>query len=93
VLESCPGRPPIITVSVHDSVYPEIVAAYDAVLDLEVVTTGTAVAMGVDTEPGWQEVHRSNMSKFIDGTKRADGKWVKGPSYSPANLKPIVDAQ
>jgi len=68
------------------------VETYDAILDLLVVVVGTAVACGMEIEPGWQEVHRSNMSKFIDGHRRKDGKWMKGPSYSPANLKPILDA-
>lgn len=72
---------------------PSIVDAYDAVLDLTVVTLGVGVAMGADLEPGWREVHRSNMTKFIDGHRRSDGKWVKGPSYSPANLQPILEAQ
>lgn len=70
-----------------------LVEAYDAVLDLMVFAIGTGVAMGVDLEPGWEEVHRSNMSKFIDGWKRPDGKWQKGPSYSAANLAPIIAAQ
>jgi predicted HAD superfamily Cof-like phosphohydrolase len=70
-----------------------LVEAYDATLDLEVVVRGNGVAMGVDPEPGWEEVHRSNMTKFIDGFRREDGKWVKGPSYSPANLGPILEAQ
>ena len=67
--------------------------SYDAILDLLVVTIGAGVAIGTDLEPGWQEVHRSNMSKFIDGHRREDGKWVKGPSYSPAQLAPIIEAQ
>lgn len=67
--------------------------AYDAVLDLMVFAVGTGVAMGTDLEPGWEEVHRSNMSKFVDGYKRPDGKWQKGPSYIPANLGPIIDTQ
>lgn len=71
----------------------DLVESYDAVLDLLVVVVGTANALGLDIEPGWQEVHRSNMSKFIDGHLREDGKWVKGPSYSPADLQPIVDQQ
>lgn len=71
----------------------DLVAAYDAILDLLVVTIGTAVALGLDLEPGWQEVHRSNMTKFIDGYKRQDGKWIKGPSWRPPNLEAIVDAQ
>lgn len=67
--------------------------AYDGVIDILVVTIGTGIALGLDIEPGWDEVQRSNMSKFIDGHKREDGKWVKGPSYSPAKLQPIIDAQ
>jgi predicted HAD superfamily Cof-like phosphohydrolase len=70
-----------------------LVEAYDAILDLMVVVIGTGVALGLDLEPGWAEVHRSNMSKFIDGFRRADGKWVKGPSYSPANLAPLIEEQ
>jgi predicted HAD superfamily Cof-like phosphohydrolase len=72
---------------------PNTVEAYDAILDLLVVVIGTAVAMGLQVAPGWEEVHKSNMSKFIDGHRRADGKWEKGPSYSPANLRPIIVAQ
>ena len=29
----------------------------------------------------------------IQGEKRADGKWVKPPDYSPARLQPILAAQ
>lgn len=72
---------------------PSMVEAYDAILDLMVVVIGTAVAMGLHIPPGWEEVHRSNMSKFVDGYRREDGKWIKGPSYSPARLREIVDAQ
>lgn len=72
---------------------PSLRDAYDATLDIEVVTIGTGVALGIQLQPGWDEVHRSNMSKFIDGHRRADGKWVKGPSYAPAVLQPIIDAQ
>lgn len=71
----------------------DIVGIADAIGDLLYVVLGTAVAHGIDIEPIFNEIHRSNMSKFIDGHRRADGKWVKGPSYSPANLKPILDEQ
>lgn len=67
--------------------------AYDAVLDIEVVNIGTGIAIGTDLEPGWEAVHVSNMSKFIDGHKDANGKWRKGPSYAPVRLQPILDAQ
>lgn len=60
--------------------------------DLLYVTYGTAVSYGIDMEPIFQEVHRSNLSK-VGGYKRADGKWVKPPTYSPADIVPILEAQ
>ena len=72
---------------------PDLIEAADAITDLLVVVIGCAVACGIDIQPCWDEVHRSNMSKFKDGHKREDGKWIKGPSYSPANLKPIIETQ
>lgn len=60
--------------------------------DLLYVVYGTAVSYGIDMEPVFREVHRSNLSK-VGGSKRADGKWVKPPTYSPACLEPILDRQ
>jgi len=60
--------------------------------DLLYVTYGTAVSYGIDMEPVFHEVHRSNMSK-VGGYKRADGKWVKPPTYSPADIDSIIEAQ
>lgn len=65
----------------------DIVEIADGCADLMVVTIGTAIACGIDLDPIFQEVHRSNMSKFIDGHRREDGKWIKGPAYSPPNIK------
>lgn len=60
--------------------------------DLLYVVYGTAVSYGIDIEPVFREVQRSNMSK-IGGYKREDGKWVKPPTYSPADIGPILEAQ
>jgi predicted HAD superfamily Cof-like phosphohydrolase len=60
--------------------------------DLLYVVYGSAVSCGIDMEPVFREVHRSNMSK-VGGHKRADGKWVKPPTYSPADLHPILAEQ
>ena len=60
--------------------------------DLLYVVYGTAVSCGIDLERVFREVHRSNMSK-VGGHKRADGKWVKPPGYSPARIQPILAAQ
>lgn len=60
--------------------------------DLLYVVYGTAVSYGVDMDPVFREVHRSNLSK-VGGYKRADGKWVKPASYSPAQVQPLLAAQ
>lgn len=65
----------------------------DSLADSLVVILGSAVAFGIDIEPIFQEVMRSNMTKFIDGHKREDGKWIKGPSYEPANIQPLLEKQ
>ncbi|CAB5220251.1 NTP pyrophosphohydrolase, DR2231-like [uncultured Caudovirales phage] len=87
----------------------------DACIDIIYVTIGMLHAMGLDPKPLWDEVQRSNMSKFLIepcvfcGTKgcdhcngegefykvmrREDGKILKGPKYSPPDLKSIVERQ
>lgn len=65
----------------------------DSIADSLVVVLGTAVACGIDIEPIFNEVMRSNMTKFIDGYRDPGGKWIKGPSYSPADIAPLLDAQ
>jgi predicted HAD superfamily Cof-like phosphohydrolase len=60
--------------------------------DLLYVVYGTAVSYGIDMDPVFREVHRSNMSK-VGGYKREDGKWVKPTTYSPACIEPILAEQ
>lgn len=56
--------------------------------DLLYVVYGTADSFGIDIDRVFAEVHRSNMSKLVDGKplKREDGKVLKGPNYTPPNL-------
>lgn len=70
----------------------DITAIAKELADMLYVVYGTAVSCGIDMEPVFQEVHRSNMTK-VGGHKRADGKWMKPPHYSPASLKPILTTQ
>lgn len=63
----------------------------DALADLLVVTYGAAVEMGVDLEPVFVEVHRSNMSK--NGGKDAGGKILKGPGFSPPDILGVLNRQ
>lgn len=64
----------------------------DAIGDLLYVVFGTAVVCGIDIEPVFDEIHRSNMTK-VGGHKDENGKWIKPNTYEPANLEPIIRQQ
>lgn len=61
----------------------------------ECVTTCfiTCDLLGIDITPVFNEVMDSNMTKFIDGHRREDGKWIKGPSHRPADIRSILVSQ
>ena len=74
----------------------DIVGVADSLGDLLYVVYGCADVCGIDMEPVFAEIHRSNMTKvWPDGTvhRRGDGKIVKPITYSPANLEPIIVQQ
>jgi len=68
----------------------------DAICDLLYVTYGAAVAMGVDIDRFFWEVHRSNMSKLDPTTGapiyRDDGKVLKPSTYSPPDIAGILNS-
>jgi predicted HAD superfamily Cof-like phosphohydrolase len=70
----------------------DLAAVAKEMADLLYVVYGTAVSYGIDIDPVFREVHRSNMSK-VGGYKREDGKWVKPATYSPARIEPILAEQ
>ena len=61
----------------------------DAVADLCYVVVGTAVALGLPLERLVQEVHRSNMTKEMDG----QFKPAKGASFSPPAIARILSEE
>jgi predicted HAD superfamily Cof-like phosphohydrolase len=67
-----------------------LIAIADAIADVLYVMYGTAVAYGIDMEPVFQEIHRSNMTK--EGLT-PQGKGIKGRNYHPPNLAPIIKLQ
>lgn len=66
----------------------------DAICDLLYVVHGAAIALGVDIDPFFWEVHRSNMSKLDPKTGkpiyREDGKVLKPDSYSPPDINQLL---
>lgn len=82
-------------VIINEDKMPDLVAYADATADIKVVTYGADAAAGIPAYEVFAEVNRSNMSKvWPDGTihKREDGKVIKPDTYSPADLKPILEA-
>jgi predicted HAD superfamily Cof-like phosphohydrolase len=98
----------------------DLVETADGLADLHYVGyAGTGCALGIDMEPAFAEVQKSNMSKLwtkkesesrdiksfplvreIDSTDdrrfivaREDGKIMKSPSYSPADIKSVIEKQ
>lgn len=70
----------------------DLVEAIDGICDLLYVAIGTAVEFGIDLEPFFDEVHRSNMAKD-GGGKDADGKSLKPPGWTPPDIKGELERQ
>ena len=65
----------------------------DALTDLLYVTYGAGHAFGINLDKCFDEVQKSNMSKLGKDGKpiyNKFGKVMKGPNYSPPNLKLFV---
>ena len=60
--------------------------------DLQYVLSGMVVSLGVPMEEVFDRVHKSNMSKLVDGKplKREDGKFLKGPNYKKPDLSDLA---
>ena len=73
---------------------PDLVELADGLADLIYVSVGTALEFGIPMSRVWDEVQRSNMSKKDPVTgkvlKREDGKILKGPNFSPADVGKVM---
>jgi len=66
----------------------------DALTDILYVTYGAGYAYGINLDKCFKEVQRANMSKLGNDGKpifNDKGKVMKGPNYSPPNLKKFVE--
>jgi predicted HAD superfamily Cof-like phosphohydrolase len=76
--------------------YEDLPAVAKELADLLYVVYGTAVSYGLDMEPIFAEVHRSNLTKLPkDGIilRREDGKIEKPPEYSLPDIATILEKQ
>lgn len=79
----------------------DLVGVADGLADVLYVVIGTAVAYGIDIQEVFDEVHRSNLSKTVWNEeeqrwyieKDEFGKGIKPPTYSPADITPIIERQ
>lgn len=65
----------------------------DALTDILYVAYGAGYAYGIDLDKCFKEVQRANMSKLGNDGKpifNEKGKVMKGPNYSPPDLKKYV---
>lgn len=60
--------------------------------DLQYVLSGMVVALGIPMEEVFARVHKSNLSKLVNGKpfKREDGKVLKGPNYQKPDLSDLA---
>ena len=71
----------------------DLLEVADALTDILVVTYGAGIAFGIDLDKCFEEVHRSNMSKLSEEGKpiyNEYGKVMKGPNYSPPDIKKFI---
>lgn len=67
-----------------------LVGVADALADILYFVYGTAIVYGIDMEPIFREIHCSNMTKTPP--PKSVGKAIKGESYSPPNIEPLLEA-
>ena len=70
----------------------DIVEVADGIAYLIYVLLGTAVEFGIDMNPIWDEVQRTNMAKEGGGV-RGDGKILKPEGWEPPRIKEILQSQ
>ena len=73
----------------------DMVGVADALTDILYVVYGAGHAYGIDLDACFREVHRSNMTKVVNGkvVKNAYGKVMKTASYKQPNIRMVLDNQ
>ena len=73
----------------------DLVEVLDALADIGYILAGTIINHGMQEiyDDAFNEVHRSNMAKLVDGKiiRRADGKVMKPKGWQPPQLRQFVE--
>ena len=80
----------------HAYMAKDLVEVADALADLKWVIEGLEHTLQLPQQAIWDEVARSNLSKISNNgkiIKREDGKVLKPDTYSPPDIKSILDKQ
>lgn len=68
---------------------PSLKLAIDGLCDLKYVTDGSFEDIGIDGEPFFDEVHRSNMEK-VGGPIDENGKQLKPPGWKEPDIEGVL---
>ena len=73
--------------------FNDLVEVADALADIIYIACGTAVSYGIPLDDVFDEVHRSNMAKLVDGKviRREDGKIQKPEGWTAPDIRSILD--
>lgn len=73
----------------------DLVEVLDALADIGYILAGTIINHGMQQiyDDAFNEVHRSNMAKLVDGKvlRRDDGKVMKPEGWMPPNLSQFLE--
>lgn len=82
---------------IEATIKKDLAAVKDSLNSLVDLTYAVEHCCGINMEPIFDEIQRSNMSKvWSDGTvhrRPEDGKIMKPPTYSPADIRGILEKQ
>jgi predicted HAD superfamily Cof-like phosphohydrolase len=73
----------------------DLVEIADALADIIYIACGTAVSYGIPLDKIFDEVHRSNMTKLVDGKvlRRKDGKIQKPAGWTAPDVAGILNKE
>jgi predicted HAD superfamily Cof-like phosphohydrolase len=71
----------------------DIIEIADALADIIYIACGTAASYGIPLDKVFEEVHRSNMAKLVDGKPiyREDGKVLKPEGWTPPDIDGVLE--